>query len=119
MLIEMINKALGLTSKDAKKKAADNAANDVLLTALFKLQATIKDGLVKSQSAARQGVELFKSQFQKQLVKQVTENSEYVLEYFATKVKRISMAPRNLIGCLTNFYNIRRVNRNCLILSRK
>ncbi|KAL1930984.1 hypothetical protein VTP01DRAFT_10121 [Rhizomucor pusillus] len=85
MLIEMINKALGLTSKDAKKKAADNAANDILLTALFKLQATVKDVLIKSQTAAHQGVDLFNSQFQKQLVKKVIDDKEYVTEYFATK----------------------------------
>lgn len=88
MLTEMINKALGLTSKDAKKKAADNAANDILLTALFKLQATVKDVLIKSQTAAHQGVDLFNSQFQKQLVKKVIDDKEYVTEYFATKVKK-------------------------------
>lgn len=108
MLTEMINKALGLTSKDAKKKAADNAANDILLTALFKLQATVKDVLIKSQTAAHQGVDLFNSQFQKQLVKKVIDDKEYVTEYFATKVKKKKKKNDNakkavmfLIGLLT------------------
>ncbi|KAI9492083.1 N-acetyltransferase B complex non catalytic subunit-domain-containing protein [Zychaea mexicana] len=93
VLVEMINRALGLTSKDAKKKAAENANNDIFIAALQKMNEANKTLLLRSQAAARRGNEFFKGQFQKTLTKSITE-SVYTLDQFKEKANQNRLTDR-------------------------
>ncbi|KAI7856841.1 N-acetyltransferase B complex non catalytic subunit-domain-containing protein [Circinella umbellata] len=84
VLVEMINRALGLTSKDAKKKAAENVNNDVFIASLQGMNEANKKLLLQTQAAARRGNEFFKGQFQKTLTRSIIE-SDYALEHFKQK----------------------------------
>ncbi|KAL0097689.1 N-acetyltransferase B complex non catalytic subunit-domain-containing protein [Phycomyces blakesleeanus] len=83
VLLEMLNRSLGLTSKDAKRKAAENKVDEVLMN-LTALQAIAKKSMVTVQTNVKTGKDLFRIQLQKKLIKEIT-NSEVVLDYFKTK----------------------------------
>ncbi|KAG0169915.1 N-alpha-acetyltransferase 25, NatB auxiliary subunit [Apophysomyces sp. BC1015] len=84
VLIEMVSRALGLTSKEAKRKAAEKSSGDPLVDSLVKLQAASKKTLLSVQATAAHGRNLFKPQLQKKLLKQLTGSTD-MLEYFKQK----------------------------------
>ncbi|KAI8138978.1 N-acetyltransferase B complex non catalytic subunit-domain-containing protein [Fennellomyces sp. T-0311] len=93
VLVETINRALGLTSKDAKRKAAENAKNDTFMAALQAMNESNKTLLLRTQAAARRGTEFFRGQFQKSLTKSVVD-SDYALDHFKQKENQSRLADR-------------------------
>ncbi|ORE08641.1 hypothetical protein BCV72DRAFT_303592 [Rhizopus microsporus var. microsporus] len=76
VLVEAINRSLGLTSKEAKRKAAEAAEKDSLMACLFKLQEASKQSLQQMQVVVNAGKDLFRVQFQKKLFKEVTDSEK-------------------------------------------
>ncbi|KAI7864096.1 N-acetyltransferase B complex non catalytic subunit-domain-containing protein [Spinellus fusiger] len=83
ILIEMMNRALGLNSKDAKRKAAENTV-DELLKSFTLLQATVKKTIIDLQASGKSGKDLFKAQLQKKMFKLVIDRPN-TIDYFNTK----------------------------------
>ncbi|KAI8384685.1 N-acetyltransferase B complex non catalytic subunit-domain-containing protein [Radiomyces spectabilis] len=84
ILLEMINRGLGLTSKEAKRKATENADNNALLACIVELHSDLKTFLHGVQSQAKSGKEMLKPQLQKKLYKSILD-SEFALECFTKK----------------------------------
>ncbi|KAI9486220.1 MAG: N-acetyltransferase B complex non catalytic subunit-domain-containing protein [Benjaminiella poitrasii] len=80
VLIEMMNRTLGLNSKDAKRKAVEKAKSDPQMAAFVQLQESSKKSLQETQTIARSGKDLFRAQLQRKLCKDVLE-SDYVVRY--------------------------------------
>ncbi|ORY95533.1 N-acetyltransferase B complex non catalytic subunit-domain-containing protein [Syncephalastrum racemosum] len=82
IFVEVIQRAVGLTSKDARRKASENAKHDIFLGRLFDAQKASKDLLLKIQTLTREGREFWKhQQQQKKLVTAICE-SDVALAYF-------------------------------------
>ncbi|KAI8979116.1 N-acetyltransferase B complex non catalytic subunit-domain-containing protein [Mycotypha africana] len=71
VLIEMLNRALGLNSKDARRKASEKASSDLFMASFIELQETAKNSLLNIQKISREGKNLFKFQLQKRLCKAI------------------------------------------------
>ncbi|KAF7728781.1 N-alpha-acetyltransferase 25, NatB auxiliary subunit [Apophysomyces ossiformis] len=84
VLIELMNRSLGLTSKEAKRKATENSGSDPLIESLIKLQVASKKSLLSVKATVDEGKNMFKPQLQKKLLKQVV-GSTSVLEHFKSK----------------------------------
>ncbi|KAI7906285.1 N-acetyltransferase B complex non catalytic subunit-domain-containing protein [Cokeromyces recurvatus] len=80
VLIEIINRTLGLNSKEARRKAAEKAGSDPFMASFVQLQEASKKSLREIQTIARNGKELFRAQLQRKLCKEVLE-SENVVSY--------------------------------------
>ncbi|KAL0143185.1 N-acetyltransferase B complex non catalytic subunit-domain-containing protein [Mucor lusitanicus] len=76
ILTEMMNRALGLNSKDAKRKAAEKAKTDPLMASFVDLQTSIKKSLQNIQTIARNGKELFRGQLQKKICKEISDSED-------------------------------------------
>ncbi|KAI9013783.1 N-acetyltransferase B complex non catalytic subunit-domain-containing protein [Phycomyces nitens] len=83
ILLEMLNRGLGLTSKDAKRKAAENKVDEVFVN-LTALQAATKKSMVTVQTNVKTGKDIFRIQLQKKIIKDIT-SSETAIDYFKTK----------------------------------
>ncbi|KAJ8657138.1 hypothetical protein O0I10_007218 [Lichtheimia ornata] len=102
ILTETIGRSLGLTSKEAKRKAAESANADELISSTLLVQSAIKDALLKTQKVVQNGSELFKPQLQKKLSKRIT-TSEGQLEHFNTKEGQASM--NDMLKTVTTSWN--------------
>ncbi|CEP15697.1 hypothetical protein [Parasitella parasitica] len=76
LLIEIMNRSLGLTSKDAKRKAAEKAKTDLLMASFIDLQETVKKSMQRIQTIARNGKDLFRVQLQKQICKEISDSED-------------------------------------------
>ncbi|KAL9537039.1 hypothetical protein MBANPS3_012138 [Mucor bainieri] len=76
ILTEMMNRSLGLNSKDAKRKAAEKAKTDPLMASFVYLQTSIKKSLQNIQTIARNGKELFRGQLQKKICKEISDSQD-------------------------------------------
>ncbi|KAG2212015.1 hypothetical protein INT46_001275 [Mucor plumbeus] len=76
VLIEMMNRALGLNSKDAKRKATEKAKTDPLMASFVDLQSSVKKSLQHIQTIARNGKELFRVQLQKKICKEILDSDD-------------------------------------------
>ncbi|KAI9256943.1 N-acetyltransferase B complex non catalytic subunit-domain-containing protein [Sporodiniella umbellata] len=84
VLVEMFHRALGLNSKDARKKAISSAQNNPLMLSLVKLQEASKVSLQKLQANANEKKSLFRAQLQKKLYKELVD-SDNCVSYLALK----------------------------------
>ncbi|CAO3589381.1 unnamed protein product [Absidia cylindrospora] len=87
VLLEIISRAVGLTSKDARRKASENSNGDALAHAVMVNYAQSKTSLVQLQGNCRKGADAFKPSLQKKLIKDIT-SSEIGLTAFQTKVNQ-------------------------------
>ncbi|KAI8359816.1 N-acetyltransferase B complex non catalytic subunit-domain-containing protein [Blakeslea trispora] len=76
VVIEMISRALGLSSKEAKRKAAENAGSNPLMAAYTGLLTQVKTSLQQIQTITRNGKDVFRSQLQKKLFRDLID-AEY------------------------------------------
>ncbi|KAI8336826.1 N-acetyltransferase B complex non catalytic subunit-domain-containing protein [Chlamydoabsidia padenii] len=87
VLLEIISRTTGLTSKEAKRKAADNANGDELVHTVMMNYAASKKSLVQLQVVCRKGQDNFKPSLQKKLIKEIT--TSYIgLTAFKSKVNQ-------------------------------
>lgn len=77
----MMNRSLGLNSKEARRKAAEKS--DDFMTSFVQVQSDVKTLLQHIQTIAKNGKELFRQQLQKKVYKDILE-SEHV-DYFKLK----------------------------------
>ncbi|KAG2237856.1 N-acetyltransferase B complex non catalytic subunit-domain-containing protein [Thamnidium elegans] len=84
VLTEVISRALGLSSKEAKRKAIEKAKTDAFTASFVNLQEATKKSLQTIQTVARNGKELFRVQLQKKLAKDILE-SDYAIACLKTK----------------------------------
>ncbi|KAI8976468.1 N-acetyltransferase B complex non catalytic subunit-domain-containing protein [Pilobolus umbonatus] len=102
VIIEMINRSLGLNSKDARRRAVEKAKTDPLMAAFLELQAETKKSLEKVQSVCKSAKEMFRPQFQKKICKQILD-SDSVLA--CLRVKDIQNMFNNHVRVMVQSWN--------------
>ncbi|KAI8642749.1 N-acetyltransferase B complex non catalytic subunit-domain-containing protein [Parasitella parasitica] len=103
ILIELMNRSLGLNSKDAKKKAAEKAKTDPLMASFVDLQVSVKKSLQQIQTIARNGKELFRVQLQKKICKEILDSEDTLP---CLKARDMQSSLQNHVKAMINSWNL-------------